>query len=78
MNLEVRLPNGEQCMAPLEVWVAALLMRLTPLERQEILTAVRSKRTFYATPGTHILRAEGMELSVAGGSIRGGDGNGNR
>jgi len=67
MNLAIRMPNGEEIAAPTEEWLAAILSEMSPEVRVRVLERIRKKTVFYATPGSHVLRAEGGIIS----SLRG-------
>jgi len=60
-RLCIRLPNGEEVTAPTEEWVAALIVMLPEPARQAIFERVRKKIIGYTTPGSYVLRAEGLE-----------------
>jgi hypothetical protein len=60
VNLKIRLSNSEEIQAPVEEWLAALLVELPMEQRARIYERIRKKTIFYQTPGCHILKAEGM------------------
>lgn len=61
MNLCVLMPSGERVTAPTEEWLAALIVMLPEEQRTALVARIQKKIVGYSTPGSHILRAEGLD-----------------
>lgn len=61
MNIAVKMPSGETVKAPTEEWVAALIVMLPAHERRALCERIAKKVIAYETPGSYILRAEGID-----------------
>ena len=56
MMLELRTTSGESVEAPLEQWIAALILELPPEVRSRLLERVQKGIVAYQTPGCHVLQ----------------------
>jgi hypothetical protein len=66
VNLSIRLPNKEQITAPTEEWLAAVISVLSDEQRRALFHRMGKRLVAYATPGSHILRAEGLDMILDG------------
>ncbi|MDQ5870613.1 MAG: hypothetical protein M3547_00185 [Acidobacteriota bacterium] len=64
MNLAVQMPSGETITARTEEWLAALIVMLPEDQRRALCERVTKKIVGYSTPGSHILRAEGLDRLI--------------
>lgn len=60
VKLCVVLPNGERVTGHTEQWVSALLLQLPADKREAAIDAIRKQTVAWSTPGSYILRAEGL------------------